>query len=64
MEIPDDDFDYPTINDFFEYWGNCACNLVDEGDSTKEIKKRTETYGVKPIDFNSELGNPLSLNID
>ncbi|MEH3114359.1 hypothetical protein [Pedobacter terrae] len=37
-----DDFDYPTIRDFFEVRGNCVCNLLDDGDSATEIQKKNE----------------------
>lgn len=37
-----DDFDYPTIRDFFEERENCVCNLLDDGDSSTEIKKKNK----------------------
>ena len=41
-EMVNDDFDYPTIRDFFEERENCGCNVLDEGDSAKEIQKKNE----------------------
>ena len=37
-----DDFDYPTIRDFFEERENCVCNLLDDGDSSTEIQKKNK----------------------